>query len=295
MKGAFIKLHIAIFLAGITGILGKLISLNESLLVWYRMLITAVTLWVLYLLQKKVEKLSLRDIMQMVGVGAVTASHWVAFYGSIKYANVSVSLVCLSLMGFFSSLLEPWLLRRKVAISEVLLGLISVGGIMLIFHFDTQYKVGIIFGIVSAFLAALFTVLNKKLLNRHEPRTVMLYELSGGFVVLSCIMPFYLSVSGISFSLPEGADWLWLLILSWLCTVLAFYISLDALKHISPFTVNLTYNLEPVYGIILAFILFHENKYLSNGFYIGVFLIFLAVLLQMLREKRKAHSLQSNV
>lgn len=293
MKGAFVKLHIAIFLAGITGILGKLISLNESLLVWYRMLITAVTLWVLFFLRKKIAKPSGKQILRMVGVGGIIATHWVAFYGSIKYANVSVSLVCLSLMGFFSALLEPSLLRKKISYPEVLLGLISVTGIALIFHFDTQYKVGIIFGIVGAFLAALFTVLNKKLLATNDAGTVMLYELSGGFLILSCVMPFYMAASHINFSLPIGLDWVWLLILGWLCTVLAFYISLDALKDISPFTVNLTYNLEPVYGIILAFILFHENKYLSNGFYIGVFLIFLAVLLQMAREKRRMHVLQT--
>ncbi|MDH7461357.1 DMT family transporter [Chitinophagaceae bacterium 26-R-25] len=291
MKGAFIKLHIAVFLAGITGILGKLITLNESLLVWYRMLITAVTLWIIYAFRKKIVPVSFKDLLQMIGVGAIVATHWVAFYGSIKYANVSVSLVCLSLMGFFSALMEPILLRKRIAFQEVLLGMVSVVGIALIFHFDIQYKIGIIFGIVAAFLASLFTILNKMLLSKHDSGTVTLYELSGGFIVLTCVMPFYLSASHIGFSLPAGLDWVWLLILSWLCTVLAFYISLDALKDISPFTVNLTYNLEPVYGILLAFVLFHENKYLSNGFYVGVFLIFVAVILQMVRVRKKVHSI----
>ena len=283
MKKALIYLHIAVFLAGFTGVLGRLISLNESLLVWYRLLFTSLSLSVLFLWQRPFPVISAAGLLKIFGVGAIVALHWVTFYGSIKYANVSVALVCFSTLGFFSAVLEPLIRRKKISAAEVLLGLVTVLGVYLIFHFDARYKIGIGFGIVSAVLASLFTVLNKNLLNHYPPRTVTFYELTGGFVVLSFILPFYLRASHVPFSLPQGWDWPWLLVLSLLCTVLAFYLSLSALKTVSPFTVNLSYNLEPVYGIILAFLIYKENKNLHNSFYAGLLLIFTAVLIQMWR------------
>ena len=142
---------------------------------------------------------------------------------------------------------------------------------------------GIIYGLISAILAALFTVLNKTLLKTEDAKSVTFYELGSGFIILSIVLPFYLRFFDVKFSLPSGSDWVWLLVLSWLCTVLAFYLSLTALKKVSPFTVNLTYNLEPVYGIVMAFIIYHENEYLGLGFYLGLALILSAVILQMLR------------
>ena len=287
MKRALINLHIAVFLAGFTGVLGRLISLNESLLVWYRLLITVITLFVLFLLQRSIPMISAKSMMRIFGVGAVVALHWVAFYGSVKYSNVSIALVCFSTLGFFSAVIEPVLLRKKLSVIELLLGMLAIIGVYCIFHFDTRFEKGILFGIISAILAALFTVLNKKVLEKHEPRTVTFYELTGGFVVLSLILPVYFRLFNIHFALPQATDWLWLLILSWLCTVLAFYLSLSALKSISPFTVNLSYNLEPVYGILLAFMIYKENKELQASFYIGLLLIIIAVVLQMARVYRK--------
>ncbi|MBE7169853.1 MAG: DMT family transporter [Williamsia sp.] len=287
MKKALLYLHIAVFLAGFTGVLGRLISLNESLLVWYRLLFTCLSMCGLFLWQRSFPVVSRTGLAKIFGVGAIVALHWVSFYGSIKYSNVSVALVCFSTLSFFSAILEPLVTRKKVSVAEVLLGLITILGVYLIFHFDAQYKKGILFGIVSAVLASLFTVLNKGLLARYQPRTVTFYELSGGFLVLSFILPFYLHLSRMPFSLPHGWDWPWLLFLSLVCTVLAFYLSLSALKSVSPFTVNLTYNLEPVYGIILAFLIYKENKNLHNSFYAGLLLIFTAVLIQMLRVYKK--------
>lgn len=287
MRASFIQLHIAVFLAGITAILGKLISINETWLVWYRLLITVITLWVLYFFQKRITAIAWKDVLRITMVGAVVALHWVTFYGSVKYANVSIALVSFSLLGFFSSLTEPLVMRKKPHMIEMLLGLLSVVGVALIFHFDGRYKTGILLGVLSAFLAALFTVLNKKLLQHNQPQTVTLYELSGGFVVLSLLMLLYNVYQPSSFVVPTKNEWVWLLLLSWVCTVLAFYLSLTALKKISPFTVNLTYNLEPVYGILLAFIIFHENKYLHSSFYVGLSLVLLAVLIQMWRVFKK--------
>jgi drug/metabolite transporter (DMT)-like permease len=283
MKKAFINLHLAIFFAGFTGVLGRLISLNEIVLVWYRLLITVCTLCAFFLFRRSFPVMPVRSVIKIFGVGIVVALHWVAFYGSIKYSNVSIALVSFSTLGFFSAALEPVLLKKKLSITEMMLGLVAVAGVYLIFHFDSRFKTGILFGIASAVLAAFFTILNKKVLGKHDASGVTFYELSGGLIVLSMIMPFYLAYFNLEFSLPQQGDWLWLLILSWLCTVWAFYLSLSALRTISPFTVNLSYNLEPVYGIALAFFIYHENQELGVSFYAGLLLIIIAVILQMLR------------
>ena len=287
MRKAFFQLHIAILFAGFTAILGKLISLNEGYLVAYRMLISAVTLAVILFFRKELMKLSWKKVLQLFAVGAIISLHWVSFYGSIKYSNVSVSVTCLSAIGFFTSLFEPMIMRRRIDIVEVLLGLLAIAGIYLIFNFYPEYKTGIIFGIISAMLACLFPIFNKTLLKEISPKTVTLYEMTGGFLALCFILPVYLHFFPATYFIPTPEDWFWLLILSWICTVFAFILSLNALKHLSPFTTNLSYNLEPVYSIIMAFIIFKENKFLGAGFYYGFALILLAVSLQMMRVYRE--------
>jgi drug/metabolite transporter (DMT)-like permease len=287
LKKAFIQLHIAVLLAGLTGILGKLISLNEGLLVWYRLLLTAPSLWLLALLRRQDIRIGRRDLWRIFGIGGIAALHWVAFYGSIKYSNVSVSLLCFSAIGFFTALIEPLIMRHKVDVVELLLGLLVIAGICLIFKVNPHFKTGIVIGLVSALLGSLFPVLNKRILRRVSSENVTLYELSGGLLVLTLLMPVYLWLFPAPSLLPSPSDWGWLLVLSWACTVLAFNLSMSALQKISAFTVNLSYNLEPVYGILLAFLLFREDKYLNGGFYIGFFLILLSIVLQTLRLWRR--------
>jgi drug/metabolite transporter (DMT)-like permease len=289
MKKAFIQLHIAVFLAGFTGILGKLILLNEGLLVWYRLLISSLTLWVIYLFQKDRKKISPSLIWKILGIGTIAALHWVGFYGSIKYSNVSVALVCFSSIGFFTAFLEPLIFRTKLDWVELFLGFLMIIGIYFIFHFDPTYKLGILIGVASAFLGSLFPILNKAILKNVPAYTVTMYELSGGFLFLCLLLPFYLQLSPASYFLPSASDWFWLLVLSWLCTVVAINLSMKALEKISAFTVNLSYNLEPVYGILLAFVVLHENKNLNIGFYIGFALILVSITAQMLRlwQERK--------
>lgn len=283
MKKAFLSLHIAIFLAGFTGILGRLITLNEGLLVWWRLFITSATMGVIFLFSGRLQKASLSLHLNILGTGAIVALHWVFFYGSIKYANVSVALVCFSSIGFFSAFFEPWILRKKLDGLEVLFGALAIVGIWLIFHFDRQYKLGILLGVISALFGALFPVLNKKFIDRLSPQSLTFYEITGALLVLTLGMPFYLSHFPGDHFLPTTSDLLWLLVLSWLCTVLAFNLSLQALRKISPFAINLSYNLEPIYGILLAFIVYQENQYLSSGFFVGVALILLTVVLQTVR------------
>ncbi len=290
MRKAFIQLHIAVFLAGFTGILGRLITLNEGVLVWYRLLISSITMWVLFALMKRLQRISVKDIFRIAGVGCIAALHWTSFFGSIKYANISVALVCFSAIGFFTALFEPMIVRRKFVWQELLLGLLCMLGIYIIFHFDPRYKTGIIIGIISAMMAAIFPIFNRQLLQRMNAETLMTYELTGGVISLTLILPFYLQFFPAKYLLPTETDWAWLFVLAWICSVWAFQLSANALKKISAFTVNLSYNLEPVYGILLAFLIYKENKYLDISFYVGFFLILLAVLLQTVRVYRSRRS-----
>jgi len=250
-------------------------------------LLTAPSLWLLALLRGQDIRIDRRDLWRIFGIGGIAALHWVAFYGSIKYSNVSVSLLCFSAIGFFTALIEPLIMRHKVDVVELLLGLLVIAGICLIFRVNPHFKTGIVIGLVSALLGSLFPVLNKRILRRVSSENVTLYELSGGLLVLTLLMPVYLWLFPAPSLLPTLSDWGWLLVLSWACTVLAFNLSMSALQKISAFTVNLSYNLEPVYGILLAFLLFREDKYLNGGFYIGFFLILLSIVLQTLRLWRK--------
>jgi len=287
---AFLQLHIAVFLAGFTGVLGRLIHLNEGWLVWYRMLLSTLILVLILLFSKKSILIERKYLLQCIAVGGMIALHWVFFYGSIKYANVSIALVCFAATGSFTALLEPLIYKRRIDLFEILLGLLVLLGIFFIFHFDVQYKTGILLGVAAAFLSALFPIFNKRIIQKVPAANLTLYELGGGWLVLSLLLPFYLQFSPAATAIPSLSDWFWLLMLSMFCTVLAFQLSVSALKKISAFTANLTYNLEPVYGIALAFFIYHENKELGKGFYWGISLILLSVLIQTLRVWRKRTS-----
>lgn len=283
MKKAFFQLHFAVFLAGFTGVLGRLITLNEGLLVWYRLMISAITMWIFFSLTKQLQRISIKDILKLTGVGFLSALHWVCFYGSIKYANVSVALVCFSAVGFFTALVEPLFFRKRINSMEVLLGLVVLVGIYIIFHFDPKYKTGIILGVICAILLAFVMIMIRQFVQRVNAQTILTYQLSGGFITLSLFMPLYLAKFPTSYLMPGLSDWMWLLVLSWFCSVLAFQFSVNALKKLTAFTVNLSFNLEPVYGILLAFAMYHENKELGWSFFLGITLIVLALGLQMWR------------
>jgi drug/metabolite transporter (DMT)-like permease len=283
MRKAFLQLHIAVLLAGFTGVLGRLIEINESLLVWYRMFFSVIFLLILTIFTKKITKLSIRQMAPLLGIGAIIALHWVTFYGSVKYANVSVSLVCFSAVGFFSALLDPLISKRKFKAIELLLGLMVILGVYLIFHFDQNFRTGIIFGLISAFLASIFPILNKQYVTKHNPDTITFYEMTGGWLILNFVVPVYLLFVPVDSIFPDLMDFVWLLVLSLFCTVLAFNLSVRALSSISPFTVNLSFNLEPVYGILLAFLLFKEHLEVGFSFYAGLTVIFLTVVIQTIR------------
>jgi drug/metabolite transporter (DMT)-like permease len=288
MKKAFLQLHFAVFLAGFTGVLGRLITLNEGWLVWYRLLISSVTMWIVFSLAKKLQRVPVKDILKLSGIGFLSALHWIGFYGSIKYANVSVALVCFSATGFFTALFEPFFSKKRISAIELLLGLLVIAGIYIIFHFDPKYKTGIILGVVCAILLAVVMILIRQFVHKINSQTILTYQLSGGFLALSLVMPFYQKAFPTSYIIPGFDDWMWLLVLAWFCSVLAFQFTVNALQKLSAFTVNLSFNLEPVYGILLAFFRFHENQELNWSFFIGLSLIVLALCLQMWRIWRQS-------
>lgn len=284
MRKAFLQLHIAIFLAGFTAILGKLILLQEGWLVWYRLLFTVSILALMLLKRRELYLLPVRDMIRIFMIGLVVAIHWLTFYGSIKYSNASIALVCLAANGFFTALLEPFLVNRRISIAELLLGLLGLAGIYVIFDFHPQYFMGIAFGLVSALGSSIFPILNKQMLKKYSPRSITFYELTGAWIGLSLLLPFYHRWFPANGWLPSLSDGFWLLILSVLCTIIAFDLQLKALRKVSAFTSNLSYNLEPVYGILLAFWILKEGNYLHTGFYWGLLMVASAVGLQMLRE-----------
>lgn len=280
MKEAFLKLHVSIFIAGFTGLFGKLITLNEGLLVWYRMLLASLLLFIILWVSRRLVHTSFRDMLKIGGVGLLLGLHWVFFYGSIKAANVSIGVVCFSLVGFFTAILEPWINRRRVSVRELLFSMITVCGIILIFQFDMRYRTGILLGVISSVLAALFTVTNKKVGVRHTSSTLLLFEMAGGFLGLSCLLPFYLHYFPVETILPGMHDFFFLLALAFFFTIGLYLLQIQVLKTVSAFTVNLSYNLEPIYSIILAMLFFGEAKELNAAFYVGLGMIILSVLLQ---------------
>jgi drug/metabolite transporter (DMT)-like permease len=282
--------------------LGRAISLDAPVLVWYRMLFTAVFILVIILYRKQWVKPETRDVRKLAIVGCLMGLHWVAFYGAIKFANISIALVCLSTASIFTSLLDPMVNNGKYDLKEMMLGSLALAGVYFIYSFQQFYGLGIAFGVVAAILSSVFTVLNKKIAHKYPARTMVFYEMATGWVFISLLIPLVFYKLPQTKFLPEspnlfGADWLhndwlWLVIMSLCCTVWAQSLALTALKKLSSFTVTLSVNLEPVYGILLAFLVYNENREiifqkgttnLNWGFLGGMGLILLSVLLQMLR------------
>ena len=272
-KLEYLKLHISVLLAGFTGLLAKLTSLNEVMIVWYRMLFAFVIFSVMLLIMKKKPAENVKDALKITGLGALLAIHLIFFFGSMKYATLSIGVVCYSLVGFFTVIMEPLVLKTKFSFLELFYSLIAVFGIGLIFNFDTSYRFGIVLGVISAALFALYTLFNKTILQGKSSRSMLFYELFGGALFMGLF-------------LPIGLDWLWLILLAFFCTVILYLLHIAVLKTLSAFTVSLAGNLEPVYGIILAVLFLGEAQDFTLSFYIGMILIFSSVFLQSVVKKR---------
>lgn len=277
---AYIELHIAVFLFGFTAILGDLISLSALNLVWWRVFLTSVSLLFLVNTVRLFRKLPRRRLWQFIGIGVLVAFHWLAFFGSIKLANASIALVAVSTTSFFTALVEPLFMRQRVKWYELALGVLIIPGMILVVNgAETAVLRGLGVGLIAAFLAALFTTFNKKLLGQYNAIEVTFLELGSAWAFLSIVLPIYLIYNGLEFQtmLPQKTDWLYLIVLAVVCTTLGYVLALRSLRELTAFAGNLTVNLEPVYGIIMAWLILNENEELSSNFYWGVAIILLAV------------------
>lgn len=274
----YLVLHLIVFVWGFTAILGALISVDAIPLVWYRMLLAVVFITFYFLWKKKAFGINKGGIIKFGISGVIIAVHWIAFFKAIKVSNVSIALVVLSTGAFFASLMEPFFFKRKIKMVEIFLGLIVVVGLYVMFNFETQYIEGIIYGLAAAFLSALFAVLNGLFVKDYPPETISFWQMFFGFLAISI----YLIITGgftEEFFNLQKTDWLYLIILSSICTAYAFIESVRIMKYLSPYTVMLTINLEPVYGIVFALLIFGEKEQMSNRFYYGAIIVLCVVLL----------------
>ncbi|WP_395047205.1 DMT family transporter [Flavobacterium sp.] len=283
---SYLKLHLIVFIWGFTAILGALISLEALPLVWYRM-IFATGFIILFIAFKKISlKLSRKTIIGLLFAGLIIALHWLTFFKAIKESNISVTLACLATGAFFTSILEPIFYKRKIIAYEVFFGLIVIIGLYIIFQVEGNYIYGIVLALSSAFLSALFSVINGKFAVKYDPTVISFYEILGGVLCLTIFMLFNQNFN-VSFFQLSTNDLLWLLVLSSVCTAYAFIASVGVMKYLSPYTVMLTINLEPIYGIILALIVFNDKEKMSMQFYIGALIILSTVILNGVLKNRK--------
>ncbi|MCZ8332407.1 MAG: DMT family transporter [Flavobacterium sp.] len=289
---SYLHLHLIVFIWGFTAILGALISLDALPLVWFRMLFAVGFIAVFIYFKKLPLRVSKKAFLQFIFAGLIIALHWFTFFKAIKVSNVSVTLACLSTGAFFASLLEPILYGKKIVWYEVFLGILVICGLYIIFNVEGNYWEGIILALISAFLSALFAVINSKFVKEHDATVISFYELSGGVFFFSILLLFGNSFYTDFFQLTTK-DFVYLLILSSVCTAYAFIASTAVMKFLSPYTVMLTINLEPIYGIILAVLIFKEKEQMSFEFYIGALIILFTVLLNVIIKSRKK-SVQSS-
>ena len=274
----YLHLHLLVFIAGFTAIIGKLITLNAVSLVWYRMLIATVLMFAYIKIAKINISINRKSFFKLAIAGVIIALHWITFFGSIQVSNASIALAMFSTGAFFASFIEPIIYKRKIIAYEIVFGLIVVLGIYLIVRSEFRYIDGMILGVVSAFLSSLFAVLNGKFLEEHSATKISFYEFVSGVFFITLYIAFFgegFNANHFNISL---SDWFWLFILASVCTAYAFIASVHVMRFISPYTVVLTYNLEPIYGIVLALILFPESETMSSSFYIGAFIILGVVL-----------------
>jgi drug/metabolite transporter (DMT)-like permease len=273
----YLHLHVIVFIWGFTAILGKLISLEALDLVWFRMLFASLFIVGFLMFKKSSIKVPLNIVVGFIISGIIIAAHWYTFYEAIKVSNISITLACLSTGAFFASLIEPIFYKRKVIWYEVLFGLFAIIGISIIFNVETNYKLGIILAITSAFLSALFSVINSKYAKVYDANVISFYELTSGVFFLSIYLLATEKFTTSFFKLSYE-DLFWLILLASICTAYAFSASIKVMKFLSPFTVMLTINLEPVYGIILALLIFKDSEEMNSLFYVGAVIILLTVI-----------------
>ncbi len=289
---AYIYLHIAILAYGFTAILGALIKVSPMALVWWRLIMTILVLLCFFRPSVKELLLYKKYWLMLALTGIVIALHWVCFYSSIKLANASVAVVVLSVMPFFTSILDPIINKTKFQLKQMVVAILIIPGMALIFNNTAiSMQAGVWIGILAAFLSSIYTVLSKNLVDNLPVTMLSFVQLSCGLLVISFLLPLFLNLGWLEIFLPTGNDWWYLIVLSVVCTAMAFIFSAIALKALTPFIVNLSINLEPVYGVVLAIVILHEDKELNAGFYTGMFILLAAVFLYPIFTNNKKEKL----
>jgi len=278
---SYIKLHIIIFIWGFTAVLGALIQLDYFAITWYRMGLASVFLFI-YLISRKSSREKLKHFNKkeqkqyLVG-GVIIALHWIAFFYAIKVSNVSITLVAMSSGAFFTSLIEPYFYKRSVRIYEILFGLLILFGLYILLSIEKIAYTGVLYALIAAFLSGLFSVINGIYVQKQNAYQLSFFQLFYGFIFLTIVLLFRGELRNLP--MPSQSDWIYLFILASICTAYAFSASIDVMKHLSPYTVMLSINLEPVYGIILAILLLGDKEMMSNNFYLGASFILIIILL----------------
>ncbi|WP_291962232.1 DMT family transporter [Maribacter sp.] len=280
-----LHLHFIVFIWGFTAILGKLISIDSLPLVWVRMGLATLFIAIYILFAKFSLKVSKKDIWWLVCGGIVVALHWVTFFLAIKVSTVSVALAMMSTGAFFTALMEPFWYKRKIIGYEILFGLMVIAGLYLIFKVETEYIFGMIIALISAFLAAVFSLINGKLVQNHRPAIISFYELGIGMLFLSIILIAKGDFNMSLMTLPQ-MDWVYLIVLALICTAYAFIASVKIMRVLTPYTVMLTTNLEPVYGILLAWFIFGSEEKMKPMFYVGALIILSTVIANGILKQR---------
>lgn len=281
----YLVLHLIVFIWGFTGVLGALITIEAIPLVFFRMAFAVFIIALYFLVKKKSFFLNKKGVFKFLFSGIIVAVHWIFFFKAIKASNVSVALVTMSTGAFFTSFIEPIFFKRKIKIVEILLGLLVILGLYIIFNFETQYKLGIIYALIASFLGALFAVLNGIFIQEHDANRISFYQLLFGTLFVAIYLLFTNGFSVSFFNLSK-TDWFYLFILSSVCTAYAFIASVKVMECLSPYTVMLTINLEPIYAIVLALFIFGEKEKMNPEFYIGTLIVLGVVLLNgMIKNK----------
>ena len=274
----YLLLHLIVFIWGFTAILGALITIDAIPLVFFRMGLAVIFITIYFIYKKKSFYVDKRGLLKFLITGIIIALHWIFFFKAIKVSNVSVALVTMSTGAFFTSIIEPVFFKRKIKLLEIILGLIVIAGLYIIFNFESQYKLGIIYALISSFLGSLFAVLNGLFIKRYRADSISLYQLLFGTLFVTIYL-FLNNSFSISFFSLQKLDWIYLFVLSSICTAYAFIVSVKVMKYLSPYTVMLTINLEPVYAIILALFIFGDKEKMNPEFYLGACIVLGVVLI----------------
>ena len=284
----YLKLHFIVFLWGFSAVLGKLVSIPAVEMVWYRSILAALGMGAVIYFTRGNFKVSRRDLVKLFAIGGIVSLHWLAFFGSARVSNVSVSLVGFATNSLWAALLEPWFNKRSIKKYELILGLVVIAGLYIIFSFDFEYKLGLALAVLAGFTSALFSVYNSGMVKRISARTITFYEMIGAFVATAVFLAVSKAASGDAGLpiLPTAMDLIYITILAGVCSVYAYTVAVELMKRISVFMIQLTLNLEPVYGIVMAVILFGQQEKMDLNFYAGTLLIMSAVITYPLVKKR---------